>query len=99
MRSWAEPLWLWGPLYAVISGAGGGILRDVIRADGPISVLQTSFYVEVCVLWGLLLSLTVYWLAQEERPELLRLAVVCTVAGALLTRMVAVRRGTTSPRV
>lgn len=98
VRYWAEPLWLWGPLCAALSGAGGGILRDVLRASGNIPALRTSIYAEVCIVWGLALSLTVDFLAREERPELLRLAVVLTVAGAFLTRMAAVWFGAKSPR-
>ena len=98
VRYWAEPLWLWGPLCAALSGAGGGILRDVLRASGNIPALRTSIYAEVRIVWGLALSLTVDFLAREERPELLRLAVVLTVAGAFLTRMAAVWFGAKSPR-
>ncbi len=98
VRYWAEPLWLWGPLCAALSGAGGGILRDVIRADSRNPALRTSFYAEVCVIWGFALSLTVDWLAREERPELLRISVAIAVLGAFLTRMAAVALRVKSPR-
>lgn len=98
VRYWAEPLWLWGPLFAALSGAGGGILRDVLRADSRNPALRTSFYVEVCVIWGFALSLTVDWLAREERPELLRITVAIAVLGAFLTRMAVVLLRINSPR-
>jgi polar amino acid transport system substrate-binding protein len=47
-----------------LSGAGGGILRDVIRADSRNPALRTSFYAEVCVIWGFALAMTVDWLAR-----------------------------------
>src|SRR5205814_881977 len=28
-----SPLWIWGPLLAVLTAAGGGILRDIVRPD------------------------------------------------------------------
>ncbi len=84
---WAEPLWMWGPICAAITGAGGGVLRDVVRAESDQPALRTAIYVEISVLWGLILSVIVLWLGQEERPELLRLAVICVVLGGFLTRM------------
>ena len=98
VRYWAEPLWLWGPLFAALSGAGGGILRDVLRADSRNPALRTSFYAEVCVIWGFALAMTVDWLAREERPELLRITVAIAVLGAFLTRMAVVLLRIRSPR-
>jgi len=98
VRFGAEPLWLWGPLCAGLSGAGGGILRDVLRANSNNPALRTSFYAEICLIWGLVLALTVQWLGQEERPELLRLAVACTVLGAFLSRLTVVALRIRSPR-
>ena len=94
----AEPLWLWGPLCAVIGGAGGGILRDVLRADSANPALRSSFYAEVAILWGLVLTGMVLWLGHEERPDLLRVAVAVTVAGAFLTRAAVVLLRLRSPR-
>jgi polar amino acid transport system substrate-binding protein len=98
VRYGAEPLWLWGPLCAALTGAGGGILRDVIRADSNNPALRTSIYAEVCLVWGLALSVMVDWLAREERPEYLRLAVIATVLGAFVTRMAVVLLRASSPR-
>ena len=98
VRFGAEPLWLWGPLCAALSGAGGGILRDVLRADSNNPALRTSFYAEICLIWGLVLAMTVQWLGHEERPELLRIAVACTVLGAFLSRIAVVALRVRSPR-
>ncbi len=45
-----NPLWLWGPLLAALTGAGGGIIRDVIRADANNPFLKGTFYAEVALI-------------------------------------------------
>jgi hypothetical protein len=57
VESGASPLWLWGPLLAMLTGAGGGIMRDVIRADSNMPSLKGEFYAEVALIWGFLFSL------------------------------------------
>jgi polar amino acid transport system substrate-binding protein len=85
-----RPLWLWGPILAALTGAGGGILRDVIRADVDNPGLKGSFYAEVAVIWGLILSLGLTWYAsmQDYHPEHITALVVFVLFGALTTRMV-----------
>uniref|UniRef100_UPI004048D2EA TRIC cation channel family protein n=1 Tax=Orrella sp. TaxID=1921583 RepID=UPI004048D2EA len=85
-----QPLWLWGPILAALTGAGGGILRDVIRADVDNPGLKGSFYAEVAVIWGLVLSLGLTWYAdlQGYHPEHITALVVFVLFGALTTRMV-----------
>lgn len=85
-----QPLWLWGPILAALTGAGGGILRDVIRADVDNPGLKGSFYAEVAVIWGLIFSLGLIWYAGVQRyhPEHITALVVFVLFGALTTRMV-----------
>ncbi len=98
VRSGAEPLWLWGPFLAALSGAGGGILRDLLRSGYENPALRTSFYAEVCVLWGLALSLGILYLLPDDKPALVRQMVVVTVLGAFATRMAVVALKVRSPR-
>jgi polar amino acid transport system substrate-binding protein len=86
----SNPLWLWGPLLAALTGAGGGIVRDVIRADANNPFLKGTFYAEVALVWGLMLSLFLMWYANilDYKPNEITLAVVVTLIGALVTRMV-----------
>lgn len=98
VRTGAEPLWLWGPLCATLSGAGGGILRDILRVGYNNPALRTSFYAEVCLCWGFLLSLAVLYLLTEESALLLRVSVFVTVLGALGTRLLVVAFKVRSPR-
>jgi polar amino acid transport system substrate-binding protein len=99
VRFGAEPLLLWGPLCAALSAAGGGILRDMLRADSDNPALHASFYAEISLLWGLILSLIVAWLGRVEQPHLLRIAVVLTVIGAFITRIMVVVRHVRSPQI
>jgi len=98
VRAGAEPLWLWGPLCAAISGAGGGILRDILRVGYNNPALRTSFYAEVCLCWGFLLSLAVLYLLTEEDAVLLRVSIIVSVLGALGTRLLVVAFKVRSPR-
>ena len=87
-----EPLWMWGPLLAALTGAGGGILRDVIRADTNNPGLKGSFYAEVALIWGLILSLFLHWYSflPNYEPIHLTIAVIVAILGGLVTRMAAV---------
>ncbi|HXV83744.1 MAG TPA: transporter substrate-binding domain-containing protein [Candidatus Binatia bacterium] len=89
VESRSNPLWLWGPLLAALTGAGGGIVRDVIRADANNPFLKGTFYAEVALVWGLMLSLFLMWYANflDYKPSEISLAVVATLIGALVTRM------------
>ncbi len=87
----ASPIWLWGPLLGAITGAGGGIIRDIIRGGGDVPNLKTGFYGEVAVIWGIILSAWLEWRsAVIEREEML-LAVGIVVSGAVITRMALLR--------
>jgi len=92
-----EPLWLWGPCLAALTAAGGGILRDVIRADPSNPGLKGSFYPEVPFLWGLLLALFLTLQPEETRRGTILYEVLFTLAGAFATRLLIVALGIRSP--
>lgn len=85
----SNPLWLWGPLLAALTGAGGGIVRDAIRGDANNPFLKGTFYAEIALIWGLILSGFLMWYANllDYKPTEMSLAVVVTLIGTLLTRM------------
>lgn len=83
----AQPLWLWGPILAGLTGAGGGILRDVVRADVDNPNLKSVFYVEVALIWGFILSLFLIWQSERMSYREVFIAVVAVVVGGFLTRM------------
>jgi polar amino acid transport system substrate-binding protein len=99
VESKLDPLWLWGPLLAALTGAGGGIVRDVIRADANNPFLKGTFYAEIALIWGWILSLFLMWYANflDYKPNEISLAVVVTLIGALLTRMAVFYLRITSP--
>jgi polar amino acid transport system substrate-binding protein len=90
----AQPLWLWGPISAAITSSFGGMMRDVLRDDRVVVNLRGQFYPEVAVIWGLVLSLFLQWEGGRLEPEEITLGVIAIIAGAFLTRLVAIIRGT-----
>jgi polar amino acid transport system substrate-binding protein len=88
-----------GPLLGALTGAGGGIIRDVIRADAHNPGLKGTFYAEVAVIWGLIFSLFLMWFANslEYHPSHITLAVTATILGGLATRMAVFHFKTKSP--
>jgi polar amino acid transport system substrate-binding protein len=97
ISTYAQPLWIWGPLLAGLTAAGGGILRDLVRQAGGIASLKTSFYGEVPLLWGLLLSVYLLWEGTDLDHREFAVAIVVTVVGALATRIAVVVRGVRPP--
>jgi polar amino acid transport system substrate-binding protein len=93
----ATPLWLWGPILAMLTAAGGGILRDIVRQSGSVSSLKDEFYAEVPLIWGFLLSVFLLTRPTQLVPEQVGLAIICTVIGAFVTRIVVVVFGLRSP--
>lgn len=89
----ADPLWLWGPIAAMLSAAGGGILRDIVRQSGQVGTLKDDFYAEVPLLWGLAFSVFLLTRPNVLTPESIGLAVVVTVVGCFITRLVVVFLG------
>jgi polar amino acid transport system substrate-binding protein len=88
-----QPLWLWGPISAVIGSSFGSLIRDMIRQDGELVSLKGELYPEIAVFWGLAFALFLGWEAERLQPEEIWLGVVVTIAGAFLTRMTAVAFG------
>lgn len=86
-----EPLWLWGPVMAGLTGAGGGVLRDILRGQADIPTLKGTIYPEIALLWGLAYSLVIIiWGAQLDPKEMLVFTLV-VLAGIVLTRLLVVQ--------
>lgn len=85
----AHPLWLWAPISATLSAAGGGILRDIVRQSGRIDTLKTEFYAEVPIIWGVLFSLFIIAQPELVNPGIFVVAIVIMLFGAMLTRLAA----------
>ncbi|MFM1811527.1 MAG: hypothetical protein RLZZ336_465 [Cyanobacteriota bacterium] len=95
-----EPLVLWGPLLSALTGAGGSVLRDVVRGDTQHPTLRRSLYAEIALGWGLALSIFINRYAQGSSydPLPLLVAVLVTLFGALATRLLVMAKGFAAPR-
>lgn len=84
-----HPLWLWGPFCAFLTGASGGILRDVFSNPQALkSVKGEGIYPEIAIIWGLFLSLALGANTHNYNPETIRNLVMITVTGAFVTRLI-----------
>jgi len=94
-----EPLLLWGPVFSALTGAGGAILRDVIRADATHPTLRNVLYAEISLFWGFVLSLFVVIYAELNvtDPYPLGVAVFTTALGCFLTRLVVIAKKIKAP--
>ena len=83
-----EPLWLWGPILAVLTTTGGGIMRDIVRGQKDISTLKSDFYGEIAIIWGLILSLVFTWNVDLMSPEAMFKWIILVVIGSFSTRVI-----------
>lgn len=82
-----EPLWLWGPIMAVVTTTGGGIMRDIVRGQKDIVTLKSDFYGEIAIIWGLVLSLVFTWNVDLMSPEAMFKWIILVVIGSFITRI------------
>ncbi|MES2217984.1 MAG: TRIC cation channel family protein [Pseudomonadota bacterium] len=83
----ANPLWLWGPFFAFVTGAGGGILRDMLSKKRYIEALEGEFYGEIAIIWGFFLSVYILLSTKQAQPEYIEYAVVITILGVFISRL------------
>ena len=88
-----QPLWLWGPIAAVLTASFGGLMRDLFRHDRVIANLHGELYPEIAVVWGLALAIFLEWEGERLQPDEIRLGVIVTILGVFVTRIVAIARG------
>lgn len=91
-----DPLWLWGPIFAVTTTIGGGILRDLCRKDRYIEAFQGILYGELSLAWGGFLS--VMLLIDKSSSNHVTGAVLISFFGCILSRMMAIYWNVKSPR-
>ncbi|HWX73270.1 MAG TPA: TRIC cation channel family protein [Xanthobacteraceae bacterium] len=90
----AQPLWLWGPIAAVITASFGGLMRDLYRHDRVTANLGGELYPEIAAVCGLALAVFLGWEGERLQPDEIKIGVIVTISTAFLIRMVAVARGT-----
>lgn len=64
----AEPLWLWGPFFAFLTGTFGTIIRDILSKKEHLEEVVGEPYSEVAIVWGLFFSFALIWNANHIRP-------------------------------
>jgi polar amino acid transport system substrate-binding protein len=89
----AQPLWLWGPIAAVLTASFGGLMRDLFRHDRVLANLTGELFPEIAAVWGLVLALFFQWEGERLQTDEIRLAVIVAVVGTFLTRVIAIARG------
>jgi len=87
----AQPLWLWGPVAAVITASFGGLIRDLFRNDRVTANLRGQFYPEIAAICGFALALFLEWEDERLQPDEIGLAVIVSVVAAFAMRMAAIR--------
>lgn len=92
-----QPLWMWGPLLACVTGAGGGIIRDTVRSASHTPSLKGEIYPEIALGWGLLFSGVMILQTWRLNPNEIFLAVLVCLVGAFLTRIVVIYKNLKSP--
>jgi polar amino acid transport system substrate-binding protein len=92
MDAGVQPLWLWGPIGAVLTSAFGGVMRDLFRHDRIVANLRGELYAEIAMVWGLAFALFLGWEVDRLQPEEIALGVIVTVVGAFGTRVIAILR-------
>jgi polar amino acid transport system substrate-binding protein len=90
----AQPLWLWGPIAAVLTASFGGLMRDLFRHDRVIANLRGELYPEIAFVWGLAFAIFLEWEGERLQPDEIRVGMIVTILGVFLTRIVAIARGT-----
>ncbi len=86
-----EPLWLWGPIMAVLTAAGGGVLRDVLRSQSDIPTLKGSIYPEIALVWGLVYSLVILFKGPELHVREVVLLTITVMLAAFVSRILVVQ--------
>lgn len=80
-----KPLWLWGPFFALLTGVGGGILRDLLSKQQKITALSGRIYPEIAVAWGFAFSIFLTYQSKDIEPDMIRWGVIITVIGIFVT--------------
>ena len=83
----AYPLILWGPILAMITTSGGGIVCNMLRSHKFDRTMKNMF-TEIAAVWGLVLSILLNHIAEEAVMHKILIAVLVTVIGAFFTRWI-----------
>lgn len=74
-----KPLWLWGPLLAVITSSGGGVLASALKKNSTSKSLVGGIDPEISILGGIAFSLFLLWQINRLNPNEVFLGVLVTI--------------------
>jgi polar amino acid transport system substrate-binding protein len=86
-----SPLWVWGPIFAFVSGAAGAMLRDGLRQHSSFPKLHQQCFAEIALLSGGALSLYLHYSFQQAQIDSVFIGVVVAFMGTLLLRLMAAK--------
>lgn len=84
----ADPLWLYGPFFAFLSGAFGTVFRDILSKREHLEIVIGEIYSEISIVWGLIFSIALLHTVGSISPELVRGLIIMTVVGVFVTRLI-----------
>ena len=76
---------------AVLTAAGGGVLRDVLRVQAEIPTLKGSIYPEIALVWGLVYSLVILSKGPELNVREVVLLTIVVMLAAFVSRILVVQ--------
>ncbi len=85
-----SPLWLFGPFFALLTGVGGGIFRDLLSKRREIQALKGPLFGEIAIFWGFFFSVFLVAQAKADRVDLINIGALLTIAGILVSRIIVV---------
>ncbi len=97
VESQASPLWLWGPVMAVVTASFGVIMRDVVRSDFNIDMLKRDSFAEISVLGGILYSLILLWPPVELSLTFILVATNAVIVLLFVLRLLILYSGRVNP--
>lgn len=84
----ADPLWLWGPLFAVLTGVGGSTMRNALAGYRPLG--NDMIYTEIPFICGFGLSVFLLnHLSGRIDPQSIFIAVILTMVAGFSMHMLA----------
>jgi len=81
----ADPLILWGPILAMVTTSGGGLICNVLRSRKFDKTMKNMF-TEISAVWGGVLSILLSQIVDDGITTQIMIAVPITVVGAFFTR-------------
>lgn len=93
----ASPLWLWGPVMAVVTASFGVIMRDVVRSDFNIDMLKRDSFAEIAIVGGIAYSLLLLWPPVELSMFYILMVTNGVILSLFLARLLVLWSGWVNP--